>query len=76
MSYGTNAPQGLQPWSMLGGSAWNQKTNTYFIPSGYATSLFMGDPVVTVTTGTIQIASTGSNPLVGVFWGFFYQDNF
>lgn len=54
MSYGINAPQGLQPISSVTGGSWTQKLTTYYISSttaggittGYGTSIFSGDPVV------------------------------
>jgi hypothetical protein len=75
MSYGTNAPQGLQPTAMLGGASWNQRTTTYFIASGYASSIYQGDPVTGTSTGTIALGGTANtSPYLGVFWGVLYQD--
>lgn len=70
MSYGTNAPQGLQPISMLGNSTWNNQTEAALIASGYAQNIFMGSPVYAVNDGTIGLATAGDgNPIMGVFWG-------
>ncbi len=73
MSYGINAPQGLQPSSSVTGGSWTQKVTLYYISSttaggittGYANSIFSGDPVVfntsnagatfDVTAGTIAL---------------------
>lgn len=73
MSYGTNAPQGLQPYSMLSGACWNQQTSQYLLASGYGTPLYQGDPVTILNNGTIGIGVAGS-AIVGVFWGVRYQD--
>ena len=73
MSYGTNSPQGLQPRMYSTGALWNNQFGQYPIKSGYATSLFMGDPVTYLNDGTIGIGVAGS-AIVGVFFGCFYQD--
>lgn len=73
MSYGVNAPQGLQPRRYLNGATWTQQTNDYPILSGYGTSLFVGDPVTLLNNGTIGIGTAG-NAIVGVFMGCRYQD--
>lgn len=73
MSYGTNAPQGLQPRFYLSGANWNGALSEYQIVSGYATNLFSGDPVYCgngANDGAIVIATAGDgNPLLGVFMG-------
>jgi len=79
MSYGVNAAQGLQPRRYLNGSPWNNATNTYNIATGYATSIFTGDPVDfdSGNTGNIIIAplTTGTGaPVLGVFQGCKYFD--
>lgn len=74
MSYGTNAPNGFQPVKKLDGSAWTGATNTYPITSGYATSLFRGDPVGVLADGTLGIGVAGA-AINGVFWGVKYTDS-
>lgn len=74
MSYGVNAPFGLQPRRFLTGAPWNGATNTYFIASGYGTALFNGDPVIKLADGTIGIGVVNANPLLGVFQGCKYID--
>lgn len=71
MAYGTNAPNGLRPVKKLDGSAWTGQTRPYPIASGYATSLFKGDPVTVLADGTLGIGVAGS-AIVGVFWGVQY----
>lgn len=74
MAYGTNAPNGFQPVKKLDGSAWTGATNPYPITSGYATSLFRGDPVTVLADGTLGVGVAGS-AVVGVFWGVKYIDS-
>ena len=75
MSYGTNtnSPQGFQPSVYMNGAPWSGQTADYSLVSGYATSLFSGDPITWDTNGTIAIATAG-NPMLGVFWGVTYTD--
>lgn len=68
MAYGTNAPWGLQPYRYKNGAAWNGAQNLYYITSAYATSLFNGDPVTTLSDGSIGIAVAGA-ACRGVFQG-------
>ncbi len=67
MSYGTNAPQGLQPQQHQNGSTWNDQLSPYKISDAYGTSLFKGDPV-TLGSGYLAIGVAGS-AIMGVFWG-------
>jgi hypothetical protein len=73
MAYGTNAPFGLKPYRYANGSAWNAQTTSYPIASGYATSMFTGDPVTTLADGTIGIGVAGS-AIRGVFTGCKYTN--
>lgn len=76
MSYGnnTNAPNGLVPYSYLDGSLWTGQTEEYPIASGYATSLFQGDPVTLLADGTIGIGVAGA-AIIGVFQGVTYVNS-
>jgi hypothetical protein len=74
MSYGTNAPKGLQPVRMLDGSAWTGALNSYQIVTTYATALYTGDPVTIGTSGYLEVGVAGS-PIVGVFAGVKYIDS-
>ncbi len=67
MSYGTNAPFGLQPRKHLNGSAWTGQINGFLIQDSYATSIFTGDPV-TLAAGYLVIGVAGS-AIIGVFQG-------
>jgi len=76
MSYGNgqNSPKGFLPSTYLNGAVWDGQTLDYPIASGYATSIFTGDPVTT-TNGYLAIGAAGTNPLVGVFQGVKYYDS-
>jgi hypothetical protein len=74
MSYGTNAPQGLQAVSTLNGAPWTASIRTFNISSAYATSLFNGDPVQAGNDGTVKIGATSTASL-GVFTGCEYIDS-
>lgn len=67
--YGTNSPFGLKP-----SRNWDGTTNPYYVASGYATSLYKGDPIVPLNDGTVGIGSVGG-PLLGVFWGCKYVNS-
>lgn len=74
MAFGTNAPNGLQPYKKLDGSAWTGQTSAYPIASGFGTAIFKGDLVALTATGTIAPATPGGGQLLGVFWGVQYTD--
>ena len=72
-----NGPFGLRPVRHLHGSTIVQ--NDYTIASGYASNIFIGDPVMQTGTGNnIQLAvGTAGTPTVngcGVFAGCFFTD--
>lgn len=72
-----NAPRGLIPYSYQGGGPYNGAVNTYYVPVGNATALFIGDPVVIITNSSdgngvqsVGIATAaGSNYILGAFMG-------
>ena len=74
MSFGTNAPQGLQPVRKLDGSAWTSSLNSYQIVTTYASSMFTGDPVTIGSDGYLARGVAGS-AIVGVFMGVKYTDS-
>lgn len=74
MSYGTNAPMGLEPVRMLDGSAWTGALNSYQIATTYATALYTGDPVTIGTSGFLEVGAAGS-AIVGVFMGVKWTDS-
>ncbi len=70
MSYGTNAPQGLQVYKYLNGSTWTGQNGVYLIASSYATSLFTGDPITLLSDGTIGIGAAAlTAAIIGSFNG-------
>lgn len=82
----TSSPYGLQPVNLLGGQPFAGSTRLYAIPSGYATAIQYGDPVVFTTTGsnrgtiarfnttTAATTVTASATILGVFVGVTYTD--
>lgn len=50
-----NAPFGLRPIRYVSGAPYNGAANKYYVPASYATSLFIGDPVI--KTGTSNTAA-------------------
>lgn len=67
-----DAPYGLRPVRHLTGGC--VRTNEYTIASGYATSIFTGDPVKLVAGGSLEIAAGAVTDAIGVFWGCSYVD--
>jgi hypothetical protein len=56
-------PSGLRPVRHKSGAPYNGAANPYFIPSGYGTALFIGDPVVksgTSNTAAVKVPGAGS----------------
>lgn len=74
MAYNTNAPFGLKPMSRSDGAPYTDSIRQYKIASGYATSIFTGDPVAALNDGTIGIGVAGST-IRGVFMGCKYYDS-
>lgn len=72
-----NAPKGLQPIAYMSGAPWGGAVRSYWVPSGNATALFIGDPVNLIGNSSdgngvpgIQIASAGSaHQILGAFLG-------
>lgn len=79
MSYGTDAPQGLQPIGTLTGAPWTASLRTYNLANAYGTSLFNGDPLAPAATGTVARAvagaNTAANVTLGVFQACYYVDS-
>lgn len=78
MSYGngTNAPIGFQPSCYANGAAWTGQTAPYALASGYATSIFRGDPVSLSSNGVVVSGANGQGAILGIFWGVKYIDSF
>lgn len=73
MSFGTNAPEGFVDTVSQLSTTCNSKSKDYDIVSGYATSIFHGDPVV-MTGGYIVRGDDAANAVCGVFIGAAYKD--
>ena len=71
MAYPTvSAPYGLKPVNLIGGQVFAGSTRMMEIASGYATSIFYGDLVKRVSTGTIELDNgTATATPCGVFMG-------
>ena len=70
-----NIARGLIPYAYFDGRPYNGSANIYFVASGYGTSLFIGDPVVTHSASNdangipaVQVGATGS-PIIGAVVG-------
>ena len=77
MAYPTiSAPYGLKPVNLIGGQVFAGATRLLNIASGYNTSIFYGDAVTLVSTGTIEKdAGTTTATPVGVFLGCSYVNS-
>jgi len=67
-----NVARGLIPYRYTWGGMFNGSVNLYYVPSSYATALFVGDPVDVVSGSNdangipaVQLATVGS-PITGV----------
>lgn len=74
-SLNANVPRGLIPARHWDGSVWNGSANIYYIPSGYGTALYLGDPVDVISGSNdanglpaVQLATVGS-PYLGSIVG-------
>jgi hypothetical protein len=70
-----NVARGLIPYRYTWGGMYNGSANIYFVPSSYATALFIGDPV-DIKSGSNDtngvpsvIAATVGSPILGVMVG-------
>jgi hypothetical protein len=77
-----NAPYGLKPINLYGGTPFAGATRQYRIASAYNTSIFYGDPVEMINTGTIiksaitsARATVTTSQIVGVFLGCSYVNS-
>ena len=70
-----DAAFGLRPARMMNGSAFMNQQNRYRIANNYATAIFQGDLVETLTAGTIGVKAAGeTDAVLGVFNGCRYTD--
>lgn len=66
-----NVPRGIIPARHFDGSVWNGSANLYYVSASYATSIFIGDPVVMVSSQNdangipaVQVATAGTGNLI------------
>jgi hypothetical protein len=74
-----NAPYGLKPINLYGGTPFAGATRQYRIASAYPTSIFYGDPIEMINDGTIiksaittARATVTTSQIIGVFLGCSY----
>jgi hypothetical protein len=80
MAYPTvNAPYGLKPINLYGGTPFAGATRQYRIASAYDTSIFYGDPIEMINDGTIIKSAVTTaretvttSQIIGVFLGCSY----
>jgi hypothetical protein len=65
----TWAPFGFRASRRQDGAAPNYNRSTYLISSAYATPIFQGDVVVSLSTGYINQATPGTGQIAGIFDG-------
>lgn len=70
-----NVARGLIPYRHYDGSVWNGSVNIYYVPAGYATALYVGDPVDIISSSNdaggnpaIKLATVGA-PMIGAICG-------
>jgi hypothetical protein len=73
MTYGVNAPLGLQAATYGNSAPWSGGFQVFNITPNYGTSLFLGD-FLTFTNGQLVRYTAGGNPPIGVFWGCTFTD--
>lgn len=76
MTYGVNAPLGLQAATYGISAPWSGGFQVFNITPAYGTSLFLGD-LVTFTNGQLVRYAAGGGaaaPPIGVFWGCTFID--
>lgn len=69
-----DAPFGFRPVQKVGGGVSNQGQTEYAIANGESSAIFQGDPVLLANTGSVQVASSAGDTIVGIFNGCFYTD--
>ena len=71
----TAAPYGFRPVGLLGGGDWSNSIRHIKLTNSYGTSIFYGDVVKIVNTGTVEKDSgTTTMTPVGIFVGCSYTD--
>lgn len=73
MTYGVNAPLGLQAATYGNSAPWSGGFQVFNITPNYGTNLFLGD-LVTFQNGQLIRYTAGGNAPCGVFWGCTFTD--
>lgn len=75
-----NTPRGLVPYKYTSGAPYNGAANIYYVPSDYATALYLGQPLIATGASdangipVVQTATAGNSnyiigPMVGIVDG-------
>ena len=56
-----NAPRGLIPYCNIWGAKYNGSFNVYYVPSSYATAIYVGDPVKIISGSSDNFGNPGVN---------------
>lgn len=68
----TNAPFGFRYFGRLEGGSPTAGLSTRSVASTYNTSIFQGDPVISLSTGYLAAATTGTSQVYGIAYNFEY----
>lgn len=68
----SNSPFGFRYFARLEGGAPTEGLSTRAIASTYNTSVFQGDPVISLSTGYVAAATTGTSQVYGIAYNFEY----
>ncbi len=68
-----NIPRGLVPYRRVDGEMWSGAANIYYVPASYGTAIYVGDPVISVSSSNdangipaVNVATAGSsNAILG-----------
>jgi len=70
----TLAPNGFALAGFLDGRSGSLGQSQYTITSGYTSNIYSNDPV-TLSSGTVQVATSGSSAILGIFIGCEYYSS-
>lgn len=68
----TNAPNGFQRFGLLDGASPTMGFQRRFIAQADTNAIGFGDPVVSLGTGFVTLATAGTTQISGIFQGCFY----
>jgi hypothetical protein len=71
-----NSPRGLVPYALMSGAPYNGSFNTYYVPVGNSTALYLGDPVTVLDNSAdangvpaVGVATASTGYITGAFIG-------